>query len=319
MSYSATCHLSSLQIQEGEEVVVLPMHYGTVAASSTLTNLTDNSLYPICGVIEGIYDGYGSVQPTDGKNIHFLNMVNDNLYNKQVENTEFRFSPKFVFFNDHRYIHNCDVDVLKDLKTNNYPKSDGFKNTTELLKLISEERLFNNGFYLGHIGMIIIKKAVFDKMQNGYYAKVKAGMIQDMKSACEKIKNNPKDAWQLVTLLPTTYRLEYDSAKLNEFFSNLLRSNFESDSFNEIVEYIASTSVLLSIYRDTGKSLYPNTTRSNTVAPLLNLNEVISEVAHTAMDKYVKEEIEDNDPEYMTEEEIQEVIDDVEEQKWHKC
>lgn len=83
-SYCGTCHLSSLLIKEGEEVVLIPTRYASLKETTTMCYGTNGSASLFLTPIFGKSDGFGSI--TINKESEFvanelLSMINNSLQN----------------------------------------------------------------------------------------------------------------------------------------------------------------------------------------------------------------------------------------------
>lgn len=81
-SYNGICELSNLPIEEGDEVIVIPVAKSKVERENTLTYYPFDNFWLLAFPFRGIYDGYGSIK-NEGLKIDEINinlLLNDHTY-----------------------------------------------------------------------------------------------------------------------------------------------------------------------------------------------------------------------------------------------
>ncbi len=298
------CHLSNVEIAIDENVFVLPMKYGSVQNSSELTYLTTSNCEPIFNMIKGQYNGYGSIdkesEETDS-GMRFVNLINQKFENafQSKRNSGFLVLKEPESNSETRYIISDDKTLYKMIKSKKIPKKKPFYSSGQLLEVISnEELLYNTGRSLFHVGFIIIKKSFIDRLLSGLYKETFHIINEKFREVIEKYKPLRKEYDNLISMGDKDSDELYDLyEKLSLFrteieetlnFFNSCRSlsreletaftkSFKDDAdYEELIKMTVTTAVIMSVYEDQGKSLYPNTHRRGSEKLMMQFNEEIS-------------------------------------------
>lgn len=343
-SYSATCHLSSLLISENEEMIVLPMAYGDMQTGSTLTYLTNYGCEPLWLATKTIYSGfkYGAIEKETIADKYLLNWVNTSTFEQQK--TSFLCDIFFKLKDDDskvlRYRHHSNSSIFDKLSINANIINPSFDSVTKLFESISSEELLMKNNRLNRIGFISIKKSVYDTLAKGFYKKYHDKVKRNIKKLVnEAIKANEEldIAYKAISDYPSASEDEkrklrhlqrqtsfegssFDNAlgffndgeslkrMIVQSLSDLLN---EKKNLNDMINAIAMTSTIMKIYRDNGKSLFPNSNRYGDMEPVHALNQAIGQQIDTIINDSLKEHLSEYDEEYQGE-----ALTEFKEKKW---
>jgi hypothetical protein len=357
MGYKKTCHLSSLLISEDEDVIVLPMKYGNMKEGNGITYLTNNSCEPLALSIVAKYDGYGAIIHKENEiDTLFTEQINSSLKNNKEQhqsnqNPMLMYNNYFVIAKEAnsdrniRYRHYNDESLSEILlNEDNIPSLNGFDSVENLIKIISSEELLKVDSSLNRIGLIFIKKSIYNSLIKGFYKKKYAEIRRNVTALVDTHKSNVEKF--------NLYRTDYDyiTASLKEkkvmrelerkielsphsiqdacFFFNdcehlslqikiMIKSGLKNNlNLKKLINTITTTAILMCVYRDNGKSLYPNTNRYSDMQPVMALSNVISNEIDNIIEVGTKEALDDFDMSYLNKKEQKEVIRDIENNKW---
>lgn len=290
-SYSGTCHLSSMAISENEDVLLIPVSYGSVVETSTILYGAHHACHPLFLPMIGKYNGFGSI-----KNIinerdvdHFRGMINHKFFNQEKfldPNKKFMRATYAVFKNEYNSEQCLQFLSDSDIKDNinnqtNIHKRTSFENNNEILEVLTRNQLCYVDHNVHRIGQILIKKSFFNAMIKNHYQPRK----EKIESLLYDFLYNPLPDDELVDdrfMHDPILNHEFFKSNILQLFNNdsvdyelyntlaLCRQTFQtgddsmkdgirnSEKVSEFVDSLVNLALILHIYADIGKTFYPN-------------------------------------------------------------
>ena len=304
MSYNRTCHLSSLEISEGDEVVLIPVRYGYISHSHLVYGTNNECTIASLPMI-GKYNGYGSIdllKESVSVCDNFRSKINNSLmnnteYREKIKNSKFNFKENFYLFKRSGY---NEVD-----KTYFYADSDLIQKSKEELDLFSIQEIKDNEYFLSllsnaslvsvnsrtanRFSFQLIRKDVYDSMVLGLYESKKQRVQEKINKifSSEWNEETRSDFGQDYIGTGVIELFNSDNYLVNDvmmFITNYLRTKNTSDNGYQsfIDDYkigMVNWSLICGMYANLGKSFYPNVSKHQEMNDILVLNEIIKKKA----------------------------------------
>jgi hypothetical protein len=203
-------------------------------------------------------------------------------------------------------------------------------------------------FEVNRMGFLLIKQAIFDAIVADFYAEVPARVklklvnyyqqaldakahfnTLDPKALSEDRKAEDRIAFRLADkateinehkLSSDILELFNDNQALIQDLVSTLQAGIErgdsTDDMAPLFDHCVQWSLIMRIYRENGKSLFPNTTRVSNMAPLAALNRVVSQAIETNRQNNISNIKSDNSYEDLSPEEQKEIDVDIVDDQW---
>lgn len=328
-SFRGTCHLSGMAISEDEDILLLPIVYGSVTDTSTLCYGTNKSCYPAWSPIFGKYNGYGNIENVVNKGDLFRlrKTINGSLFNHEKFATRQKegkwLGSFYAIFDKEKHAGFEGLEFLTDaqIMTNikerkNIHEIQSFEDDISLLEALTN----NNICYINHgvsrLGNILIKKSFFDTIIQNHYQKTKDILTKNMNEFFYKVHDDDKnndgrfthshavniDRFRSHTLclFNDSHSISYDFFYILKLLREVLHLKTYTDKeymdsvLEEIIENVVDFALLLHIYADIGKSFYPNTNPLKNMKCLHNFAETLKSELESVRDQNISRFKSDN-------------------------
>jgi hypothetical protein len=286
-------------ISESEDILLLPVSYGSVTSTSTLCYGTNSACHPTWLPISGKYNGYGNVEDivNKGEILRFRKSINNRLFNQdkfaQRQKEGKHLGSFYALFERETHGDFERLEFLTDAKimdnvTNreNIHNIQSFESDSEFLLALTDNHICYVNHGVSRIGYIILKQSFFDAMVNNHYTKTKEAISKRVYDFIYTTQDGDENIDGRFRHSPNTNKNNFDSKVLGLFnddnsfsyeaFHILLllrefvqtKSNEDSvkEHLKEFVDGIVNLALISHIYADIGKSFYPNT------SPLKNMS-----------------------------------------------
>jgi hypothetical protein len=303
-SFTTTCHLSSLEILEGDEVILLPVKYTHVTEINMVYGTNSACTLSWLPMI-GKYNGFGGISLNrESKNICnlFRGNINKNLNNIESVRLEkskrkFNFSDNFYLFKRENFneVQGCefgsDVELIEKSKDeNSYYQTNGIDTNEKLLSYLYNGGLLEiNSSTVNRFGFLLIKKDVLDDVIKIQYP----DLFDDVIDKSTTLLNSGNSTDNLFSIgedrlgrdILGLFNVDnYLVHKLSSVIVTTIRSIYLIDNsliknkiINSIVSYMAYYSLISRLYRDVGKSFYPNVRKHRDMKPIHTLNTIVNQ------------------------------------------
>lgn len=287
---STTCHLSSIEICNGDDVVIVPIKYTHLTETSQLVYGTNSSCTIAHLPLFGKYDDYGKVilnkESEEICNIFRLNI------NKYLMNNKKNFEKKAqsIFHTDSFYIFKrndfneadsvkwySDIEIIN--LSNNIDtlfKINEITSNKELLDYLDISAIVEtNGRVVNRFGYLLVRKDIYNSMIKEMYS----DNIKRITNNIQSLFNNKED-YHLTENHLSSNVLELTNSDNYLVFKTLIIINLfiktkqTSESF---LDGLLHLSLICKIYSDLGKSFYPNVRRHSNLKPLYVFNSILKE------------------------------------------
>lgn len=318
-SYRGTCHLSGMAISENEDVILLPISYGTVSDTSTFCYGTNSACHPHWLPFFGKYNGYGNIENV--KNEVDLNYFRSTVNHYLFNNERFIEKPKFgyltslycIFSGENNRLTKLeflnDTEILKNFnKRTNLDVTQAFDNNETLLNYLTSNYLCKVSGDVKRIGYILIKESFFNAMIENSYLEIKEDIIENInnflfeKHEYDEMINGKFyqdlsiESFRTDTLLLFNDHnsISYDLFKVIKGFRKKIQTqNGEIDdkfksTINKYTQTITNLALILHMYADIGKSFYPNTSPLKNMSALNDFANVLSQEIEKVKDQNIK-------------------------------
>ncbi|WP_141194981.1 hypothetical protein [Vibrio sp. V15_P4S5T153] len=291
-----TCHLSSLEIVEDEEVVILPVKYQHIREPSQLVYGSNSSCTLAHLPLFGKYDDFGMVKlnPESEENCTvFRTEINKNLMNndenrKKVNEARYYFGDKFYIFKRKEYDEaegfefDSDASIIeKASDESNLLRISSISSNSELLELINARALLEiDGSDVNRFGYHLIKKSIYDNIIEDVYKETKIRVTEKI----QNLLNTEVEDKEMIHFKIGESKLGRDTLELFNDDSYLIykliypvrtmiECQVQSAQFNE---GLLHWSLICRLYREIGKSFYPNVRRVASMKEIYAVNSIIN-------------------------------------------
>jgi hypothetical protein len=293
---NSTCHLSSLELQEGEKVLLIPIFYSNITELN-LYNQSNDSCSIAWTPMNATYIGGGSVKLSEEANLvcdAFRESINKNLVNidsvrehKSKQRVNFT---NFYLFNKNKEDEiesslDCSDSkiILKSKNTTHYYKTDGITTNSELLNYLQYSYLTSVcSDSVSRFGYQIIKKDIYDSIVNKIYLEKQKRISSNLNNLLDLEWNEDlyfeigQDKLAADTL--ELYNInKYLVNKMLYIVQDLIKAQKSNlDCHDAFFSSIIDWSLLITLYSETGKTFYPNARKQSNMMPVHTLNSVIN-------------------------------------------
>ena len=290
-----TCHLSSIEICEGDDVVILPIKYQHLTETCQLVYGTNQSCTVAHFPLFGKYTDYGQVTINEESEVNcniFRESVNKGLMNNQEkrekkERSRFYLGDRFYVFKRSEFNEAertefySDRDLIELAEDKDrYLKINEIDSNKELLDFLNIGALTElNENRANRFGYILIRRDIYNSMISEMYSAKKERVIENINKMLDIDFDNDQDA---LFKIGENY-LSRDVLELYNFDSHLAFDTIEivrlliktKQKPEHFIEALLHWSLICNMYSDLGKSLYPNVSKRGTMKHIYTLNSVV--------------------------------------------
>ncbi len=259
------CHLSRMPIEQNESVLCIPMSYEHIDVN--LYYVTSDEVTPCFVPFNANYNGKFEIE--EEKNTMSV------LFSKYLESKSNSTFYKYAI--DENYEYKNSVTLLNDIENDNYKKQMiGINNFKDYIS-VSHDSLVRHGY-------LLIKRDFFDKYITENYSELKAKIYDNLIDVVMKDKDKSK----MIKFDNDYYERENSHVRTEEvrkalmFFNGSdesidditrtlshLREKYKTESFDllnnakfiDLINSLVDLGLLKLIYRELGKSFYPELNR----------------------------------------------------------
>lgn len=297
---TTTCHLSSLEICEGDNVVLIPIKYQNLTETCQLVYGTNLSC-TIAGLpIFGKYTEFKliDIDPESEENFDiFRNKINKSLMNnpktKETKaNSKFYLGNSFYLFKRKEYNEVDRTEWYSDKeiialtnKPERFYQTEKIESNNELLNYLSIGGLIETGGgAVNRFGYILIRLDIFEQITNSeLYIERKSHISRELEELSNRKISNIDElfcditesflASKILTLFNFDGYLVYDMLLIIRNKMNPNKSSEFSPNFLKGLQYWG---LVCAVYADLGKSFYPNVRRHGTMQHLQVFNNIVN-------------------------------------------
>jgi hypothetical protein len=342
-------------IKPNEPIILFPMAYSHMRSTHTGCYGSDDDCKPFGLPLQGNYDDYGSmtVAPSsESVASTWLASINASLKNNPDNITQGwrNITPRELYIfkceNHNQPEHGgfiSDANALKKATAREglYEKT-ALESVSEVLSVLYDGALLDIcSHQVNRMGFLLIKQSIFDALIADFYVDLPAKIKQkvsdyyqqalvakahvdtlDPQVVDRKILRKADKAAEINehTLSYEVLELFNDDMSLVRDLVKILEDGIEALTplveMSAIIEHTVRWSLLMRIYRDNGKSLFPNVNRIGNMAPVDALNRVVSQAIRTTRDSNISNVRSDNSYDELSPEEQKEVDDDLRSDQW---
>ncbi len=311
MSISLTCHLSSLSINSGDEVIVIPVSYGNVGDSSLVYGESEHCNLAWLPMIATCED-YGQLKLSDSSRSVcsiFLDDVNSSLMNneqvkKEKDNAPIYFGKSYYLFKRDSFNEALRGEFLTD--TDCIARVSNQERLLDIEKIESGEELFAylagaslmdvNQRSVQRYSRIVIRKDIFDSLVERQYTEHKEKTTQRSREYVSTMATNTNPSVdhlqsRVAGLVNGSQKLAFavtNTARYAAYAAKAAGINDKPLENEALVESIVLWSLVARIYREVGKSFYPNVRRHHDMEPIHALSSVIVEKVENKVSNNLK-------------------------------
>lgn len=303
---STTCHLSSIEICENDDVVILPIKYEYLTETCQLVYGTNGSCTIAHLPLFGKYCDYGKVKLNSESEMNcdiFRVHVNKNLMNNaslksKKERSSYYFGESLYIFKRESFdeADRCewysDTDLIKlSSDESRYLNIDEIESNSELLDYLSIGALTEiNSRTVSRFGYVLIKRDIYDAMIKNEYSDDQdrvSGKIHELLNSefNDELHDQVTEHHFSSNVLEIFNGDKYLSNRLFMAVYLLIKTQSQSPEF---LVGLLNWSLINRMYRDLGKSYYPNVRRHGNMKPLHALSSIVKKHIEDRKDKNIK-------------------------------
>ncbi|MFS1429932.1 hypothetical protein LMH73_023165 [Vibrio splendidus] len=292
---STTCHLSSIEIREGDDVVILPVKYRHLTETCQLVYGTNSSCTIAHLPLFGKYGDYGQVKLNEESEENctiFRKRVNkylmNNSENRAKKNKDFFYcGDSFYVFKrqDFDEAESCewstDIELIKQadnelrhLNIDEIDSNEKFLNFISIGALVEADKIKVNRF-----GYILIRRDIYSAATQELYFERSKRVQGNIKALLNSEFTGDVDTLYRISesylsrdILELHNFDNYLVFQMLELVRLLMQANRCPESF---IDGLLHWSLVSKLYSDLGKSFYPNVRRHGNMKPVYTLNSIV--------------------------------------------